>query len=211
MVQKIGKSLLAGILIGIGGAIFVSTSVNGLHNKILGAFLFSFGLFYICNQGWYLFTGRIGYFFDYPLKEKLELLLVLGMNILGVVVVGYLMKLTNSNFSKDICNKLIETKLDISYLSFFVKSFFCGVMMILAVEGYRNFSSPLSKTLSIIFAVVIFILAGFEHSIADLFYIAYANFSYLSGNLIFKVLLAILGNALGSISLYSLIKISTKE
>lgn len=212
MWNKVIKSLLAGICIGIGGAVFVST-VNqaGEQNKIMGAFLFSFGLFYICHSGYLLYTGRIGYFFDFTWRERLELLLTLLMNCIGVIIMGWILKGIQNEAAEIICNQMIETKLNMSYFSFFIRAIFCGMMMVFAVEGFKNFSSTLSKILAVIASVVIFILAGFEHSIADLFYVSFASISYLGGEILLKLLLAVLGNTVGSILLYNLMKLAKKD
>ena len=50
------KSILAGILIGLGDIILLS-----ITPKVLGAVLFSFGLVTIINMQLYLFTGKIGF------------------------------------------------------------------------------------------------------------------------------------------------------
>lgn len=207
--QKICKSLLGGILIGIGGAIFVSVASSS-NLKIIGALLFGFGLFFICHQGYYLFTGRIGYFFEYTKSEKLELIMTLICNIIGVCLVGMLLKLTNNSDAKEICNNMIVAKKQVSYFSFFIKAIFCGMMMILAVEGYKKFENGLAKIIAIFFAVIIFILAGFEHSIADIFYLSFASLKHLDLNIIIKMGLAILGNGIGSIALYYLMNVAKK-
>ena len=53
------KAILAGVMISIGGTIYLA-----LDNKMLGAFLFSIGLFSICAYGFNLYTGKIGYVID---------------------------------------------------------------------------------------------------------------------------------------------------
>ena len=50
------KSILAGIMIGIGGTIYLS-----LDNKIVGSILFVIGLFIIVVYSFNLYTGKIGY------------------------------------------------------------------------------------------------------------------------------------------------------
>ena len=54
-------SLLAGLMIAIGGTVNLS-----VENKVVGAFLFSIGLFTVVNQQFALFTGRVG---DFKLKQ----------------------------------------------------------------------------------------------------------------------------------------------
>ena len=48
--------LAAGILIGIGGTVFLAC-----ENKIVGAVLFSVALLCICLRGYALYTGKIGF------------------------------------------------------------------------------------------------------------------------------------------------------
>ena len=49
----------SGICIGIGGAVYLT-----LENKIVGAFLFTVGLFTILIFGFKLYTGMVGYLAD---------------------------------------------------------------------------------------------------------------------------------------------------
>ena len=51
--------ILAGISIAIGGTVFLS-----VENKVLGALLFTIGLFAVCTFGFNLFTGKVCYVFE---------------------------------------------------------------------------------------------------------------------------------------------------
>jgi formate/nitrite transporter FocA (FNT family) len=48
-------------------------------------------------------------------------------------------------------------------------------MMYVAVTGFKKIEDPIGKHLVIILPVMVFIISGFEHSIADLFYISAAS------------------------------------
>ena len=48
--------ICAGILIGIGGAVFLAS-----ENRVIGAILFSVALICICAKGYSLYTGKVGY------------------------------------------------------------------------------------------------------------------------------------------------------
>ena len=76
------KSILAGIMIAIGGTIFLS-----LDNKIIGSIFFSIGLFMICTRGLNLFTGKIGYIFENNLKYTLEVIITLIGNFIGTFAI----------------------------------------------------------------------------------------------------------------------------
>lgn len=68
----------------------------------------------------------------------------------------------------------------------------CGAMMFLAVDSYRRSQS----WLFVILPIVIFILSGFEHSIANMFYLSLAD--AWDWDALRITLLAIAGNAVGS-------------
>ena len=53
------SAVLAGMCIGFGGLVFLM-----LDNKIVGAALFTIGLFVICTFGFHLFTGKVCYVFQ---------------------------------------------------------------------------------------------------------------------------------------------------
>lgn len=56
MIKTAVNSISAGILIAIGGSVYLACD-----NKYAGAALFSVALLCICYLGYYLFTGKIGY------------------------------------------------------------------------------------------------------------------------------------------------------
>ena len=72
-----------------------------------------------------------------------------------------------------------------------LRGFFCGILMYSAIWIYRE-----KKTAAgILFCIPVFILAGFEHSVADMFYFALAGL--FTWKAIVFILLAVLGNSLG--------------
>ena len=56
MKEMLLKSVYAGFMIGIGGIVYLS-----VENKLAGSLLFSFGLLTIVTQGFYLYTGKVGF------------------------------------------------------------------------------------------------------------------------------------------------------
>ena len=72
-----------------------------------------------------------------------------------------------------------------------IRGFFCGILMYTAVWVYRE----KGRIVGILFCVPVFILAGFEHSIADMFYFSLAR-CFETRSLLF-LLLVVLGNSLG--------------
>ena len=87
---------------------------------------------------------------------------------------------------------VVAPKLADSSMSVFVLAVGCGAMMFLAVDSYRRSQS----WLFVILPIVIFILSGFEHSIANMFYLSLAD--AWDWDALRITLLAIAGNAVGS-------------
>ena len=105
-----------------------------------------------------------------------------------------------TRFGADIgkrAESLCNTKLNDTYLSLFILGILCDVMIYIAVEGYSKINYELGKYLALVFGVVVFILGGFEHCIADMFYFSAA--SMWSVNAAIRVFVILLGNAVGGV------------
>ena len=188
------RAILAGIMISLGGTIYLS-----LDNKALGAFLFSIGLFSICVNGYNLYTGKIGYVIDNKPKYLIELLFTLLGNLIGTVSSGYILFLSRiGNNLRDKASIIGNIKLDDNLLSIFILSTFCGIIMYLAVDIYKRVEG-FGRYVGIFMGITVFILAGFEHCVANMFYFSAANL--WSWKTILYVLVMILGNSVGSILL----------
>lgn len=194
MWNEIKKSILSGILISIGGSVYLSSVVAGF--PWFGAVLFSAGLFTICEYGLNLYTGKVGYI-GYKFKDIKYIglvALICLINIITTFVLGILI----GKFFPSIRDAALTTyakKLDASLLKAFVSSIFCGMLMFLAVDTWKR-----GKILGVFIYVPVFIICGFDHSIANSFYngAALSDFTFTWKNLAF-VLLVILGNGLGGI------------
>lgn len=174
-------AILAGIMIGFGGVIYLMCA-----NKMVGALLFSFGLLTIVCQGFALYTGRVGYFREYGWASILTT--IVG-NFLGTWIVARGFALTRHTV--DIA-AVVAPKLADSSLSIFLLSIGCGAMMYLAVDSFRKSKS----WLFVVMPIVIFILSGFEHSIANMFYLSLAG--EWGWDAVRITLIALVGNAVGS-------------
>ena len=185
------KSVLAGIMIGIGGTIYLS-----IDNKVVGASLFGIGLFMIVIYGFNLYTGKIGYLVDnFNFKYIKMLVITLIGNFIGTFFVGYIFKFTRIySLIHDKAKLLVNVKLDDSLVSILILAFFCGILMYLAVNTYKE-NKDISKYLGVFLGVIVFILCGFEHCIANMYYFSVANIWNL--NTLLYLLIMILGNSLG--------------
>ncbi len=185
------KSVLAGIMIGIGGTIYLS-----IDNNVVGASLFGIGLFMIVIYGFNLYTGKIGYLVDnFNFKYIKMLVITLIGNFIGTFFVGYIFMFTRIySLIHDKAKLLVNVKLDDSLISILILAFFCGILMYLAVNTYKE-NKDISKYLGVFLGVIVFILCGFEHCIANMYYFSVANIWNL--NTLLYLLIMILGNSLG--------------
>ncbi len=185
--QAFFGGIAAGMMVGIGGAVFTAC------DKYVGAVLFSVALLTICYLGMYLFTGKVGGLGENP---SLDLLKCLGVglvgNYVGATLTGLLLSVASPVLYKTAVVNA-EKRLDKELWAALVLGVMCGILMYIAVRIYRSHSTPVG----ILFCVPTFILAGFEHSIADMFYLALArefsprSFAFLG--------MVVIGNTLGGV------------
>ncbi|MBQ3869647.1 MAG: formate/nitrite transporter family protein, partial [Clostridia bacterium] len=163
MLKKIASGICAGILISIGGSVYLACD-----NKYIGAVLFTVALLCICLKGYSLYTGRIGFIIESHDKEYFGgLTLGLLGNAIGTVACGYAVRFAIPKLG-EAAEALCTGKLDQSFAQTLIRGLFCGILMYLAVSVYKE----KNNIVGILFCIPVFILAGFEHSIADLFYFA---------------------------------------
>lgn len=187
------KSILAGIMIGIGGTIYLS-----LDDKIVGSILFAIGLFIIVVYSFNLYTGKIGYLINNFNKKYIrELIITLIGNFIGTFFVGFILKYTRIyTMISEKAKTLADIKLNDTLISILILSFFCGILMYLAVNTYKEVKD-IGKYLAVFLGVIVFILCGFEHCIANMYYFSVS--STWSLNTLLYLLVMILGNSLGGI------------
>ena len=180
--------MLAGFMVSIGGAALLSCD-----NRYIGALLFCIALLSICYFGFNLYTGKVGFLLaDHSPKALAGAFWGLGGNALGTLLCGLLIAAALPAL-REAALFACEKRLTQLPLQTLLRGFFCGVLMYTAVWIYREKKTPLG----ILFCIPVFILAGFEHSIADMFYFALAGL-YRWQSLWF-LLLVVLGNSLGGL------------
>lgn len=191
--ETLKKAVAAGFMIGIGAVIYISC-----ENKVVGAILFTVGLFTICAFGMSLFTGKIGYIISN--KNKPNCLIIWAGNLLGAAVSMSLIRIAKPGIQEK-AKALMDNKLALNPLAVIILSFFCGMLMYIAVENYRSNPHGFGKVIGLFLCVSVFILAGFEHSVADMCYAALAldNIADLPPYLLF-LLEATAGNSLGALA-----------
>ncbi|WP_025724823.1 formate/nitrite transporter family protein [Acholeplasma granularum] len=202
-IQTILSAVMAGSLIAIAGTIYLFLKSDG--KGILGAFLFGFGLLTVVSLNFKLYTGRVGYLIDNDKKYMIEILLIILGNMIGGLLIASILYLSNYQVIIDQAKAVVDIKLSRNILEIFGLSILCGMMMYLGVDGYKRAKNDTAKVVINIFAVAIFVILGFEHSIANIFYFYLAN--QWSWYMVIAYIIMILGNGLGAILLNGIEKL----
>lgn len=183
MIKLISKSILAGLLISLAGIAYLNCT-----DEIVGSLLFSLGLISVILLEAKLFTGVIGYVNSK--RSILDSVAILVFNLVIATIVGWIYRCGSAA-----AVAVTESKLLVFSETWWLtglKAIGCGAAIYLSVEGYKK-----SKSLiPVILGVMTFILAGWNHCIADCFYMAAGSSSVLA---IPYLLLVIVGNSIGSL------------
>ena len=196
---------MAGVMIAFGGLTNVTLISRNL--ALAGNLLFVLGLLGICFFSFNLYTGKVGYVFNNKPAFLLDLLLMYIGNFIGSITIGYLIRVTSLYTSLDETIMTItinKTNINQSnLLSLFILSLLCGILVFLSVELYKREIYPLFKVVGIFLFISCFVICGFEHCIANMFYFALSNsyFVYPLGSFL-NLLIVTIGNSIGAIVIY---------
>lgn len=191
--KSIISGCLAGAAIALGGTAFLS-----LENRVLGALFFCVGLFSVCTMGFKLFTGKVCYVFERDRSYALDLIPIWLGNLAGAWITAFLESQTRAGAAlSERAAAICDAKLNDSLPSIFILALFCNICIYIAVEGYGKNPHELGKYLALIFGVMVFILCGFEHCVANMYYFSMAGAWSLKAFGYLLVMTA--GNALGGV------------
>lgn len=200
VVLLICKGLLAGIMIGIGDMVNMMC-----ENKVIGAFMFSLGLLNILHNQLFLYTGKIGMIW-FSKDFKADVYRLIGgfiCNFIGVAVTVLMFASVNSKFSENIHAAMAGLN-EIMPAECFIGGIFCGVMMTVAAVSYKG-KNQIIETVITILCVMVFILAGFKHCIANVPMMIFA------GANVVNYIMMVLGNTVGSLVVGGLYKVSEQR
>ena len=190
-VKCLMRAILAGVMIAVGGCVFIGCTDKGY--AWVGAVLFSVGLMTVFQFGFDLYTGKVGYALDNKPSYIIDLIVMILGNLIGCIMVGYMMPSSTAE------NFIIARLDNVDYLRVLFKGILCGLLMFIAADIYKKRNSFVGAFI----CVPVFILSGFEHSIADMFYFMSAGFHGLdiafSLDAVLFILVVIIGNAIGGL------------
>jgi formate/nitrite transporter len=187
--QPFYKVFLLGIMAGAFiafGAEASSAASYGIENtgiaKTLAGIVFPIGLMMIVIVGGQLFTSsgmNIMALFERKIKvNKLikNIAIVYFSNFIGAFLIAYAIKNSDSlNYSVGELGgytiKIAAAKLSINYTTAIVSGILCNILVCLAVVMAMAAKDIIGKIFAIFFPIFLFIVSGFEHSVANMYYI----------------------------------------
>lgn len=196
-IKKVGMKYSNQFILGILAGAFIAFAAEGSNmaafnlfaepetyglGKVLAGAIFGTGLMLVVLAGGELFTGNtmiLGGVLDGKIKLsdmlKNWFFVYLG-NFVGSVLLAYMIVhsgLFNSgaNVLGGITIKIASYKVALPFMSAFYLGIMCNMLVCLAVWMAYGAKDMISKMFAIFFPIWLFITSGFEHSIANMYYI----------------------------------------
>lgn len=183
LVPLLALAVLAGTFISLGGGVYITAltgieTITGLH-RLAAGMAFSLGLILVIVGGAELFTGNalmVMALVDRRIPARLLLrnwVIVFAGNTLGALAVAalfWLGGLIQGDFAV-LAQTITEAKLSLSAQSAFARGVLCNALVCLAVWLTFSARTAAGKVLLIVPPIAAFVAMGFEHSIANLFFL----------------------------------------
>lgn len=179
-------AMMAGSFIGLGAVFFTyiihdSTLSVGL-TKLIGGFVFSLGLILVIITGAELFTGNNLIVMAF-VSHKITLgqllrnwsIVFIG-NLVGSLIIVFLVSLSgqwmDGGAAVGVKALLIANgKVNLTFWQAISRGILCNILVCLAVYLCFSGRSVTDKILAILFPITAFVALGFEHSIANMYFI----------------------------------------
>lgn len=191
VVKMIVLGILAGAFIAFGGVAATTVAVSVPYaslGKFLGACVFPGGLTMVLLAGSELFTGNC--LLTIPLLEKeisfsgmlKNWAFVYIGNLIGGMLVGAAVVFSHqlSLFGNGIAVSVISTaasKCTMTFSDAFIKAILCNFLVCIAVWISFAAKDVAGKITGLFFPIMMFVLCGFEHSVANMYYISAGLFA----------------------------------
>jgi formate transporter len=178
--------ILAGAFIGLGAMLCtLVTTQSGLEfglNRLVGGIVFCLGLILVVVAGAELFTGNtllvMGWFSGQISVGRVfkNWVIVYFANLvgaLGLVAIVYVSQQWSLNSSLVGANAvaIANAKVNIAFWPALARGILCNALVCLAIWMCFSGKTVIDKILAIIFPITAFVAAGFEHSIANMYFI----------------------------------------
>jgi len=195
--QTLMLGILAGAFIGLGSVLFTlvkaDASLSFAVSQLLGGLVFCLGLILVVVAGAELFTGNNLLAMAWADKRISTRILLRNWSIVcianfigaaGLAVLVFLSGHTEMNDGAvaEQYLKIAEAKCTLPFWTAFFKGMMCNVLVCMAIWMSFAGRSVTDKAIAIIFPITAFVAAGFEHSIANMFFIPMAMLIKTFGN-----------------------------
>ena len=180
------SAFLAGLFIAFGGLYYClaigDTEAPFMAQRVVGGTVFSVGLVFVLVAGADLFTGNtLGATSVANKKAKLpsfirNLIVVWIGNLAGSLFAVLLVFFSgvagmNGGGVEHAMIHVAETKMDIAWTTIFVKGILCNLFVCLAVWIGMTSKTVVDKVIGIILPISAFVSCGFEHCVANMFFL----------------------------------------
>ena len=184
-------ALFAGMFIAC-GASASSVAMHAISNvgvaRLVAGAVFPVGLMMIVFVGGELFTGDCLMIMGCLHKKYSAwsmirvLVLVFVFNFVGAVIIAALINATtqfgySGNMMGAFTIKVAMGKLDLSFGSAFISGILCNFFVCIAVLMAASTREIAGKVWAIFFPILAFVISGFEHCVANMYYIPAAIFA----------------------------------
>ncbi|CAM1334449.1 formate/nitrite transporter family protein [Tenacibaculum aestuariivivum] len=178
--------LLAGSFIGLGALFYTIVKSDETYSfatkQLLGGFVFSLGLILVVIAGAELFTGNnlIAIAWAEKKVSTKQMMrnwgIIFFSNMLGAVSLAVMVYFSghlnmNKGAIAETYLKMADAKCALPFMTAFFRGILCNILVCLGVWMAMGGKTITDKILAIIFPITLFVAAGFEHSIANLFII----------------------------------------
>jgi formate transporter len=191
-VTTFGLAILAGAFIGLGAAFATTTTTGGGDlpygvARLLGGLTFSLGLILVIVAGAELFTGNNLIVMAWASRRVSTLrvlrnwTIVYAGNLVGAVTTAGIVYVGKQyEFGKGAVGEQALTiavaKTNLGFVQAIALGALCNALVCLAVWLCYSARTTADKILSIIPPIAAFVAVGFEHSVANMYFIPYALF-----------------------------------
>ncbi len=211
-------AVLAGVFIALGGALatVAGSAVSGTAGLLVKGAVFPLGLILVVVCGAELFTGNC-LLLSPTIERKISVGamfknwgIVYGGNLIGGVLVAVLVVYSHvlGDAGAAATVATAAAKCNLNFGAAFVRGILCNMLVCLAVWASMASKSVQGKVLAVYLPVFAFVVLGFEHSVANMYYltsglIAGAEYGLsatglnLGNALLFDLLPSTLGNIIG--------------
>ncbi len=180
--KTFGLGFMGGVYIALGalGSLLANYHIGGGLGKFVGAAIFPTGLMLTILVGGSLFTGDVLGMLALKMGQTRLIQYLRGIlmvwlgNFVGasfIALVSYLAEsYTDTKFAEMIIH-VVEHKLHLSPITAIASGFLCNVLVAIAVWFALASSQMSAKLTAIWFPITLFVFAGFQHCVANMFYI----------------------------------------